>query len=145
MKFDPAVRQNRRGFIRVAKRGVDLLPPPAALALVQDNMLITDRRANAELGAEEWEGYSPGFEPLAPGAAAPLYHGTFRVAEDNSLTLTFVFLLSGEEPVIKIGASVRCEMPSALDLIRQGGGIKFLCAPGVAPTARQLTRRFFGK
>jgi len=87
MNFDAAMRQNRRGRIRVCQEAAALTD---AVALLQGHMLITDRHDDdVELGAQEWAGYSPDFEPLALGAAVPIYRAIFDQAEDGSLTLTF--------------------------------------------------------
>jgi hypothetical protein len=83
-KFDEAVRQNRRGFIFVAKE-----VGPQALDLVSARMLITNRREDTFRRVERWEGYSADFEALSLGASAPLYEARFNQAANGSLTLTF--------------------------------------------------------
>jgi hypothetical protein len=87
MKFDAAIRQNRRGKFRVA---TDLLPLLGSkLLLLQDRVMVVEKNADQITnGVEVWEGYSADFEPLALGAAAPFYEVLCHCAPAGIITIT---------------------------------------------------------
>ena len=86
--FDAAIRQNRRGKIRVNIE-VDG-HASSALALLRGRMLVLSNDSDwldRAFGVQSWEGYSPDFAPLELGAAAPEYQALFHLADDGVITL----------------------------------------------------------
>jgi hypothetical protein len=88
--FDTAIRENRRGVIKIDPGFLRLAMESTGFSLLHDRMLVTSRTQD-DIRALCWEGYSPDFEPLVLGAAAPLYQAVFGRAADGSTTLTFLF------------------------------------------------------
>jgi len=86
-KWVDAMRENRQGRVRVAAcfEGHNEL----ALAPVRAAMMIIQIERDEFSECSEWRGYSPAFDALPLGAAAPLYAATISSGGDGAVSVEF--------------------------------------------------------
>jgi hypothetical protein len=85
--FDEAVRENRQGRLRIVPDACE----PAAVEAVRARMLVYSKINDTLRGHCIWIGYSPDFEAVPLGAAAPDYEAviscSLRATESPSTAL----------------------------------------------------------
>jgi hypothetical protein len=77
-----AVRENRRGKVRVAE--CFILDDPDGTALLRSRMEICEERPDYYMGWVWFIGYAPEFEPLVLGQQPPEYVAIFTRHEDGA-------------------------------------------------------------